>query len=198
MTRQNDLRVQKSRRLIKDTFLALMEEKEYKNITITDIAARAQINRKTFYFHYESIDTLYDEIAADFLSLIDFSTLLAAPQIDLEHSNFLPMAISIFEQIKLQKKSFRILMNDPCNNIFNDKLKFFLSQTLNSTTRLADYASQKNIPFFLVQNIYSSIYFEILRWWVNQDGVLSDEAIEMMLSLFSDSMLEAMGIHLIA
>ena len=89
-------------------------------------------------------------------------------------------------------------MNDPCNNIFNDKLKFFLSQTLNSTTRLADYASQKNIPFFLVQNIYSSIYFEILRWWVNQDDVLSDEAIEMMLSLFSDSMLEAMGIHLIA
>ncbi len=198
MTRQNDLRVQKSRRLIKDTFLALMEEKEYKNITITDIAARAQINRKTFYFHYESIDTLYDEIAADFLSLIDFSTLLATPQIDLEHSNFLPMAISIFEQIKLQKKSFRILMNDPSNNIFNDKLKFFLSQTLNSTTRLADYASQKNIPFFLVQNIYSSIYFEILRWWVNQDDVLSDEAIEMMLSLFSDSMLDAMKIRLIS
>lgn len=197
MAKQNDLRVQKSRRLIKDTFLALMEEKEYKNITITDIAAWAQINRKTFYFHYESIDALYDEIAMDLLSLIDFSTLLAIPQIDLEHSDFLPMAISIFEQIKLQKKSFRILMNDSTNNIFNDKLKIFLSQTLNNTTHLADYAAQKNIPFFLVQSIYSSIYFEILRWWVNQDDIPSDEAIEIMLSLFSDSMLEAMGIRLI-
>lgn len=198
MMKQNDLRVQKSRRLIKDTFLKLMEEKGYKNITITDIAADAQINRKTFYFHYESIDTLYDEISNSCLSLIDFSTLLSTLQIDLEHSDFLSMAVSTFEQIKLQKKTFRILMNDSTNNLFNNRLKFFLSKTINNTTRLADYASQKKIPFPLIQNIYSSLYFEIIRWWVNQDDILSDNAIEMMLSLFSDSMLDAMGIQLIS
>ena len=198
MVKQMDLRVQKSKRLIKDTFLNLMEKKGYKNITITDIAAEAQINRKTFYFHYESIDKLYNDISDECLSLIDFSTLLSTLQIDLEHSNFLSMAVSTLEQIKLQKETFRILMNDTTNNYFNERLKFFLSETLNNTTRLSDYASRKNIPFPLIQNIYSSLYFEIVRWWVNQEDILSKEAIDLMMSLFSDSILEAMGIQFIS
>lgn len=197
MHKKEDLRVQKSKYFIKNALLALMEKQGYRNITITDIAHYAHINRKTFYFHYDSIDALYEELSDECLSLIDFSTLLSTLQIDLEHSNFLSMATSIFEQIKLQKESFKILMNDTTNGRFNEKLKYFLAQTLNHTTKLNDYASEKKIPLSLIQNIYCSLYFEIVRWWVNQDDIPSKYAIEIMISLFSDSMLNAMGIQLL-
>lgn len=197
MKKREDLRVLKSKRLIKNTFFKLMAEKGYRNITITDISNIAQINRKTFYFHYESIEALYEELADEYLSLIDFSNLLSTLQINLEHSDFLSMAVSILERIKTQKEPFQIMMNDDTNSHFNEKLKHFLSETLANTMKLTDYATAKNLPISLIQNIYSNLFFEIIRWWIEQTDVSSRRAIEIMLSMFSDNMLDAMGIRLI-
>lgn len=69
---------------------------------------------------------------------------------------------------------------------------------MNNTTQLSDYALRKEIPFSLILNIYTSLYFEIVRWWVNQDDILSRETIDLMMSLFSDNMLDAMGIQFIS
>ena len=55
---QDDLRYQKTERLIQQTFRELMGEMDYLQISIQKLADRAQINRKTFYLHYSSIDEL--------------------------------------------------------------------------------------------------------------------------------------------
>ena len=52
---QDDLRYQKTERLIQQTFRELMGEMDYLQISIQKLADRAQINRKTFYLHYSSI-----------------------------------------------------------------------------------------------------------------------------------------------
>lgn len=89
------------------------------------------------------------------------------------------------------------MMNDEANNHFNEKLKHFLSESLSNVMRLTDYAAAKNLPVSLIQNIYSNLFFEIIRWWIDQTDVSSRRAIEIMLSMFSDNMLEAMGIRFI-
>jgi len=48
----------------------LIMEKKGPKITITDIASNANIDRKTFYLHYESIDSVFKEIAKDKISEI--------------------------------------------------------------------------------------------------------------------------------
>ena len=55
---QDDLRYQKTEGLIKKAFRDLMGEMDYLQITIQKLAERAQINRKTFYLHYSSVDEL--------------------------------------------------------------------------------------------------------------------------------------------
>ena len=47
-----DRRIQKSQNAIKEVFIQLMGEKEFNQITIQDITARANIGRRTFYHHY--------------------------------------------------------------------------------------------------------------------------------------------------
>ncbi|TEB07957.1 DNA-binding transcriptional regulator EnvR [Pelotomaculum schinkii] len=70
MVNQADLRVVRSKKMIKDAFVDLIEKEGYENITIKDIAKRAMINRKTFYSHYESKAVLFDEIVKDTLDLL--------------------------------------------------------------------------------------------------------------------------------
>ena len=52
VSRENDLRVVRTRREIKRAFLKLMGEREYGKITVQDITRAAGINRNTFYLHY--------------------------------------------------------------------------------------------------------------------------------------------------
>lgn len=45
----------RSRRLINQAFLELLQEKPFEKITVTDIVNRADINRSTFYAHYPDV-----------------------------------------------------------------------------------------------------------------------------------------------
>ena len=63
----------KSRRQIRNAFLDLAQEKKVSSITVTDIVNRADLNRGTFYAHYDNIDALFDEIAKEIIdSLLGF------------------------------------------------------------------------------------------------------------------------------
>ena len=71
--KKEDLRVRKTKEAIRSTFKAMICEMDYEQITIKELTQRAQINRKTFYLHYRSLDDLLqelqNEIAENFTSL---------------------------------------------------------------------------------------------------------------------------------
>ncbi|MBO0412399.1 TetR/AcrR family transcriptional regulator [Enterococcus hulanensis] len=68
MEKQTDLRVIKTRRGIKQAFLSLINKKELSKITIIELAKQAEINKGTFYLHYEDIYALYRETLAETIS----------------------------------------------------------------------------------------------------------------------------------
>ena len=57
-----DIRVKKTKRAIQKAFIALLREKPIEKITVKEIAERAEINKTTFYSHYETLDALTAEI----------------------------------------------------------------------------------------------------------------------------------------
>lgn len=63
-----DLRVIKTKRIIKNALIDLMSEKEVSRITITELSERALINRKTFYRHYETISDVVRELEHELIS----------------------------------------------------------------------------------------------------------------------------------
>ena len=53
---KTDRRVSKTRNAITNTLLKLMEEKPLSEITVSELTELADVNRKTFYNHYENMD----------------------------------------------------------------------------------------------------------------------------------------------
>ena len=49
---------ERSVRLLESAFLELLAEKPYEKITVTDVTARADLNRGTFYAHFKNMDDL--------------------------------------------------------------------------------------------------------------------------------------------
>ncbi len=68
MEKKTDLRVVKTKKRIKQVFLELIEKKELKKITVTEIARIAEINKGTFYLHYKDIYELFAEVLKEKIS----------------------------------------------------------------------------------------------------------------------------------
>ena len=57
-----DLRISKTKNSLYEAFIELIQKEAYSEITISQIAATARIDRRTFYLHYSSIDDLKAEM----------------------------------------------------------------------------------------------------------------------------------------
>ena len=74
MSNPTDLRVIKTHQAIRIALISLLSEKELSDITISELSARGQVIRKTFYRHYRSISDVVTEFENELLS--DFSDIL--------------------------------------------------------------------------------------------------------------------------
>ena len=57
-----DRRVVRTQSSIRKAYLELLEEKPLSKITVSELAERAGINRKTFYAYYEDMDALHEAL----------------------------------------------------------------------------------------------------------------------------------------
>lgn len=70
-----DRRVRRTRKLLKESLLNLMQEKEFSQISVTDVTEGADMNRATFYLHYTSttqlLQSVEDELLEEAKELMD-------------------------------------------------------------------------------------------------------------------------------
>ena len=71
---KTDARVKYTRMVIRKTFLELLKEKPISRITVKEICERSEINRATFYKHYQDpfdlLEKLEDEILEHILTML--------------------------------------------------------------------------------------------------------------------------------
>lgn len=66
MPKENQ-RVAISKHLLKTSLLRLLQKKNINKISVTELCQEAEINRTTFYRHYETPDDVLMEIASDYI-----------------------------------------------------------------------------------------------------------------------------------
>lgn len=81
----------RSKTMIRQAFLELLQEKPYEKITVTDITNRADLNRSTFYAHYPDVQGLIEEIedeiimgSMELLSELTWQKILQDPKLLLQ------------------------------------------------------------------------------------------------------------------
>ncbi len=101
-------RVKLTKRLIKEAFIELLEEKALAKVTVTDICNIAEINRSTFYAYYEDVPSLMREIQEEVISHIPAPETLPSVVDSLER--FLDMMVPLFDYIKQNDRLFNVLI----------------------------------------------------------------------------------------
>ncbi len=65
--RKENRNARRSRQMIREAFEQLLKERGFHKITVTDIVARADLNRSTFYAHYPDIYGIVDEMQEEII-----------------------------------------------------------------------------------------------------------------------------------
>ena len=73
---KTDARVRYTRKVIQDAFLDVLKEKPISRITVKEVCDKAEINRGTFYKHYQDCYDLLDKIEEE--GLREFEKMLAS------------------------------------------------------------------------------------------------------------------------
>lgn len=104
-----DLRVSRTKRLLKETLVELMEKKDLRKITVSEITSKAEINRGTFYLHYmdiyDMVEKLGDEIIEKIKSIIDGGHPLATNYL------YLPVLVKIVEYFAKDQRFIQALIS---------------------------------------------------------------------------------------
>ena len=93
---KEDRRIRRTKKLLKQALAQLMDEKEFKDITVRDITERADLNRGTFYLHYtdtyDILNKIENEILFNIQSMVDEKTNSADLPEDLASCTLMPIA----------------------------------------------------------------------------------------------------------
>ena len=152
-----DIRIMRSKKAISETFISLLNERDFKTISITEIVNKAGVNRGTFYKHYAYKEDILKEIQDQFLDHLTimlednyrdicYSNLKTIPLSDAlfificEHRNFFHLAIHSVGFLNFQLQ-------------FSAVLKKFLNESFFPTAQYS-LKSQKPLGAYIANGVY--------------------------------------------
>ena len=165
-----DRRVRRTQNLLKQSLIQLMYEKEFKDITIKDITELADLNRSTFYLHYEDIYDLLNQIENEAIQQFEL-ILTGFNENKIEHS--LTLLEQVFMYIDDNKKIFNLLLKQQKQAPqFLDKIKTLIQiDGLQTLQNVYSESSPESYTFFL--SFVSSGILGVTMTWLNEELTLT-------------------------
>ena len=173
---EEDRRVKRTRKLLTSALYALINEKPYDEITVYEIAERADIGQRTFYRHYGSKDELLIDTMKN--NLIDFRKLLVLPTTalfsdDQAKSNHTENGRKLFAYIEQHEALFSIIFQGS-TTLYQSLVTLADQKILKMlNTMTADKVSP--VPFEIVSHYLTTATIEVVKWWLAQGKPYSPE-----------------------
>ncbi|MDO3412437.1 TetR/AcrR family transcriptional regulator C-terminal domain-containing protein [Saccharibacillus sp. CPCC 101409] len=181
-----DPRVARTRELLRDALLILMEQKDYYHITVRDIADAAKVNRKTFYLHYETKDHLLQSVTDDILDELFGEAKDArsfGASID-ELQRYI--AGRIFEYVERYRVFFGIMFQRKAMSDFVQYMKRYFARFYEEKFAALD---EEKLPAHkdVIASYIGSAYVGVIYWWLDNDMPYTpEEMTEQMIRLNSN------------
>lgn len=149
---KEDLRVTKTKKLLYETLISLMEEKSFEEIKVSDICKKALINRSTFYSHYSDKYELFMELI-NTLKLSLFNSLNTNVNNVNTREYFIELISILLNHIDDKKNIYYFILINNRNSIITDIILDVVSKDINSRIT-NDKISTNNIPTEIVSKFY--------------------------------------------
>ncbi|MDR9855213.1 TetR/AcrR family transcriptional regulator [Paenibacillus sp. VCA1] len=183
-----DPRVVRTQRLLKNALFDLLEEHNYEQVTVQDIADRATVKRATFYLHYNDKQDLANQCIADLLAELSESIRSSTEdpmQFDFHSGKPHPIFIRMFKHVSQNFRQYQALLVQNRIAAFTagllDVLHNFISAGINMTEPDdSNLSARREVVIKYVE----SAFLELIIWWVeNQMPYSEEEMAEMLMNL---------------
>lgn len=168
--KHQDIRTRLTRKLLQDTLIGLLDEKQFEAITVGEIAERAMVNRATFYRHYQDKYELGNSLFQEVLDQLacDLSSPLKPPSpSEVENATSL-LAIS-FTHIASYAGLYRVMVKDAW---FVARMHDSLAEMLKQRLRFLPRSSQQTIgamPAEVAVAALTNWLISMFRWWLENE-----------------------------
>lgn len=174
-----DLRVQKTKEAIVNTFREMVCEMDANEITVKELTERARIHRKTFYLHYTCIEALFENVLKEAASLYfeEIDKIPASMPMNEVNRVFFECIgqQDIFMERLICAPSYRTF----CNKMFTVALK-------HNRNRHNPYAHLCQAKQNIINNFLATSSLDIYRQWVADGKTIPlDELTELSETLLS-------------
>ena len=115
-----DRRIKRTKAMMRDALMDLMDEVPFGNISAKDITNRADLNRATFYLHYNNVFELLDELENEIAG--SFAQMLEKVEIKRGAAWEYPVVGQICSYIMENQRLCRCLLLNPRSDRFARKL----------------------------------------------------------------------------
>lgn len=127
----------RSRKMIRESFLSLLKEKDISKITVTDIVNKAELNRSTFYAHYMDVRAITEEMENEVIDkMIEILK-------NFEFKNFFnnptPLLLEVSRFLESNEDTYKILLKVNDAETFLKKLKIEFTKYMMLDTDIPEY-----------------------------------------------------------
>ena len=167
-----DRRIKYTKKVIKENFLNLLEEKDISNITVKELCMISDINRGTFYRYYIDIYDLLKSIEQEFIDEVKNSSSI----VKIEDHSIYSFTKGILSIIENNKKLIMILFNTNRNLLFlNEVLEIAYDKCFNRWKSFhpeIDEDELENAVVFIFNGALG-----VINYWVKNDFSYSSDDI---------------------
>jgi AcrR family transcriptional regulator len=169
MSRQvSNLRVRRTRKLLREALVELIEERGFEALTVGQITERAMVSRAAFYRNYQDKYDLVEQIFEEAMSAL----LNAVGEIGLVHPP--EMWVTFFEHIAEYERLYRALLGSKGSPWFVRKMRASLAGLVGELGHLPHGPNASNravhtFPDGFVPDLVSTMFVEAITWWLEQE-----------------------------
>jgi AcrR family transcriptional regulator len=153
-----DRRIHKSQEAIKNAVIELMSEKKFDEVTIQEIADRANINRRTIYLHYMDKFDLLDKLIEEHINELRKMCELTSD------TAFLEGSVSWFEYFESHYSFFSAMLTSKGAPFFRSR---FLEFVIEDIKKGWDMTNAKNhgLNEDIILQFFAPAYVGVVEWW---------------------------------
>lgn len=159
MDKKIDLRVQKTKKNIYESFIKLLEEKPFENIKVSEICEKSMINRSTFYAHFDDKFMLLDSLVKDLKERL-ISALHQNQHYMNSREYYLQLLEILINHIELEQDSYCAIFQNNRSSIAMDMIYDALKEDIENRLK-HEKTLKKDIPISFVASFYLGAIFNI-------------------------------------
>lgn len=172
-----DRRVRRTKKLLRQGLAELMNEKDFKDITVKEITQRVDLNRGTFYLHYRDTYDLLEKIEGELISAFELAVEKYRPT--KENTSAFHIIHQIYDYMEENMEICTILFSNQTSITYeNQLLDIIVTKTFEIGGVLSNQTRTK-------ERDYKAYFFAcgllgIVKKWITEELVFSkEEMIEM-------------------